>query len=114
MAVRLIQFLAIMPTATRLEPIYRLLSPLHRGQDAVLRGLAAPPTVPTTAIYTVTDGVVAWTSCVDEPGWGRENVAIAGAHTTMLENPEAVRVRVAEPKKPQFSAPLQTNFWTPA
>ena len=25
-----------LPTATRLEPIYRLLSPLHRGQDAVL------------------------------------------------------------------------------
>jgi hypothetical protein len=68
-----------------------------------LQGLAAPPPVPTTAIYTVTDGVVAWTSCVDEPGRGRENVAIAGTHTTMLENPEAVRVitdRLARPANP--------------
>jgi pimeloyl-ACP methyl ester carboxylesterase len=97
-----------LPTATRLEPIYRLLSPLHHGQDAVLRGLAAPPPVPTTAIYTVTDGVVAWTSCVDEPGRGRENVAIAGAHTTMLENPEAVRVitdRLARPANPGVTSP---------
>ena len=97
-----------LPTATRLEPIYQLLSPLHRGQDAVLRGLAPPPPVPTTAIYTVTDGVVAWTSCVDEPGPGRENVAIAGAHTTMLENPEAVRVitdRLARPGNPGVTSP---------
>jgi pimeloyl-ACP methyl ester carboxylesterase len=97
-----------LPTATRLELIYRLLSPLHRGQDAVLRGLAAQPPVPITAIYTVTDGVVAWTSCVDEPGPGRENVAIAGAHTTMLENPEAVRVitdRLARPTNPGVTSP---------
>jgi pimeloyl-ACP methyl ester carboxylesterase len=81
-----------LPTASRLAPIYRSLAPLHRAQDAMLRRLAAPPPVPTTAIYTPRDGIVAWTSCIDEPGPGRENVAIDGAHTTMLGNPRAIRV----------------------
>ncbi|MBV8334733.1 MAG: alpha/beta hydrolase, partial [Alphaproteobacteria bacterium] len=57
-----------LPTASRLAPIYRSLAPLHRAQDDVLCRLAVPPPVPTTAIYTPRDGIVAWTSCVDEPG----------------------------------------------
>ena len=46
------------------------------------------------------DGVVAWRSCIDEPGSGRENIAIEGAHTTMLGNPRALRAiaeRLARP-----------------
>jgi hypothetical protein len=89
-----------LPTASRFEPVYRMLSPLHQGEGAVLCRLALPPSVPTTAIYTREDGVVTWTSCIDEPGPDRENVAIRGAHTTMLGNPEAVRVitdRLARP-----------------
>ena len=53
-----------------------------------------------TAIYSVRDGVVAWRSCVDAPGPNRENIAVRGAHTTMLANPETLRViaeRLAQP-----------------
>jgi hypothetical protein len=46
-------------------------------------------------IYTVGDRVVAWTSCLDDPGPLRDNVAVAGAHSTMLGNPEVLKV-VAE------------------
>ena len=63
--------------------------------------LTAPPPVPTTAItYTPRDGVVAWRSCIDDPGENRENVAVDGAHTTMLANPRALHViaeRLARP-----------------
>ena len=48
--------------------------------------------MPTTAIYTPSDGVVAWRSCIDAPGLNRENIAVDGAHTTMLANPRALRV----------------------
>jgi hypothetical protein len=62
--------------------------------------LTAPPPVPTTAIYTPSDGVVAWRSCIDVPGPSRENVAVEGAHSTMMANPRALRViaeRLARP-----------------
>jgi pimeloyl-ACP methyl ester carboxylesterase len=81
-----------LPTASPVEPLYRALAPLHRGQRAMLTHLTAPPPVPTTALYTRSDGVVAWRSCIDQPGPNRENIAIDGAHTTMLANPRALRV----------------------
>jgi hypothetical protein len=81
-----------LPTATPLEPFYRALAPLHSGEQVMLEHLGAPPPVPTVAIYSPKDGVVAWKSCVDAPGPGRENIAIEGAHTTMLANPQTLRV----------------------
>lgn len=89
-----------LPTASPMEPIYRALAPLHSGQRRMLDLLTAPPPVPTTAIYTPNDGVVAWRSCIDVPGPGRENVAVEGAHSTMMANPRALRViaeRLARP-----------------
>ncbi len=81
-----------LPTVSPLEPVYRALAPLHSGQHLMLEQLTAPPPVPTTAIYSPRDGVVAWRSCVDAPGPNRENIAVEGAHTTMLANPETLRV----------------------
>jgi pimeloyl-ACP methyl ester carboxylesterase len=81
-----------LPTASPLEPLYRALAPLHDGQHLMLAQLTAPPPVPTTAIYSPRDGVVAWRSCVDVPGPHRENIAIDDAHTTMLANPQALRI----------------------
>jgi pimeloyl-ACP methyl ester carboxylesterase len=89
-----------LPTASPLEPLYHALAPLHRGQREILAYLETPPPVPTTAIYTPTDGVVAWQSCIDEPGPDRENIAVDGPHTTMLVNPGALAViaeRLARP-----------------
>jgi pimeloyl-ACP methyl ester carboxylesterase len=89
-----------LPTASPLEPIYRALAPLHSGEAVLMAQLTAPPPVPTTAIYTPRDGVVAWRSCIDEPGPDRENIAIDGTHSTMLENPRTLRViaeRLARP-----------------
>jgi hypothetical protein len=81
-----------LPTASPLAPVYRALAPLHSGQHLLIDRLSEPPPVPTTAIYSKRDGVVAWRSCIDEPGPDRENIAIDGAHTTMLGNPRALRV----------------------
>ncbi len=91
-----------LPTVSPLEPIYRALGPLHSGERLMLEQLITPPPVPTTAIYSPKDGVVAWRSCVDAPGPGRENIAVEGAHTTMLANPKTLRViaeRLALPER---------------
>jgi pimeloyl-ACP methyl ester carboxylesterase len=99
------------PTASPLLPVYRALSRWHIDQEFALARLASPPPVPTTAIYAPHDRVVAWTSCIDEPGpkgetITRENIAIDGVHTTMLTNPQTIRAvaeRLARP--PGASAP---------
>jgi pimeloyl-ACP methyl ester carboxylesterase len=84
-----------LPTASPLAPAYRFLSRWHVDDETLLPRLVDPPPVPTTAIYSPRDGVVAWSSCVDRPGQLRENVMVDGWHSTMLANPETIRV-VAE------------------
>lgn len=91
-----------LPTATNVEIPYRLLSPLHsRDVKRLTAALAEPPPVPTTAIYTRSDGIVAWQSCIDEPAPLHENVELRGTHSTIASNPAALAViadRLAQPE----------------
>jgi pimeloyl-ACP methyl ester carboxylesterase len=67
----------------------------------VQRRLRTPLTVPTTALYSKTDGIVAWRSCVEEPGPFRENVAIRASHCGIGHHPAALMViadRLAQPE----------------
>jgi pimeloyl-ACP methyl ester carboxylesterase len=56
--------------------------------------------VPTTAIYTRTDAVVPWRSCVEPPGPHHESVEVRGSHCGLGHNPEVLRIvadRLARP-----------------
>jgi hypothetical protein len=90
------------PIAANVELIFRLLSPWHSARVPELwTDLPTPPPVPTTAIYTSTDGVVSWQSCRDVAGPERENIAVAGCHTTMARNAGALVIvadRLAQPE----------------
>jgi pimeloyl-ACP methyl ester carboxylesterase len=60
----------------------------------------APVPVPTTSIYTRTDGVVRWHACIDEVGPTSENVEVRGSHTGLGINAAAlltVADRLAQP-----------------
>jgi pimeloyl-ACP methyl ester carboxylesterase len=77
--------------AARLVPIRPGGRPL--GEARELRAwLRQPLPVPTTSIYSRTDGIVAWRSCLEEEGPQRENVAIACSHTGMGFHPAAFAV----------------------
>jgi pimeloyl-ACP methyl ester carboxylesterase len=53
------------PTASLLAPIYELLSRWYSADAAALEAkLNEPPTVPVTAVYTRTDGIIAWQSAL--------------------------------------------------
>jgi alpha/beta superfamily hydrolase len=54
----------------------------------------APPPVPTTAIYSRSDGVVAWEACIDDTAPGHENVEVDTSHIGMGVHP-AVMVVIA-------------------
>lgn len=80
--------------------LYRLVSGLPRGDDRFR--IAAPPPVPTTSIYTRTDGVVGWGSSVERTGALTDNIEINSAsHSGLGVNPlvwYAIGHRLAQPE----------------
>ena len=57
--------------------------------------------VPSTAVYTKTDGVVPWQACVERPGPRRESIEVVGSHIGLGHNPAVVVVvadRLAQPE----------------
>lgn len=63
--------------------------------------LRTAPPVPTTSIYSKTDGVVCWRGCLDARGVQVENVAVQASHLGMPTHPEVLRIvadRLAQPE----------------
>jgi len=50
-------------------------------------GLRKAPSQPTTSIYTRTDGIVHWSSCVEEDAAHTENIEVPGSHCGLGFNP---------------------------
>ncbi len=93
------------PSATTVSRLYRtglIREPRTPDPDAeVRRRLRTPLAVPSSALYSKTDGVVAWRSCIDDPGPERENIAIRASHCGMGHHPGALMViadRLAQPE----------------
>lgn len=56
--------------------------------------------VPSTSIYTKSDGVVSWESCIQSPGEQAENIEVRGSHTGLGVNVAAALImadRLAQP-----------------
>nr|MBA2282375.1 hypothetical protein [Acidimicrobiia bacterium] len=74
--------------------------------------------VPTTAIYSRTDGVVRWHLCIDDEGPQRENIEVRGSHSGLGWNPAvlfALADRLAQPEgdwRP-FHPPAPLRRWFP-
>lgn len=91
-----------LPTAANIEPLFRLFAARHsRAFIPLIPGLADPPPVPTTALYTKSDGIVAWQSCLNPESALAENIEVTGAHSTIGRNPQALAIvaeRLARPE----------------
>jgi hypothetical protein len=90
------------PAQTHAGWMYRLLNGrTARLAPALRRRLATPPPVPTTSIYSRSDGVVAWQACLhDRPAPQVQDVAVHGSHLGMGWNPQVLQVvadRLARP-----------------
>jgi pimeloyl-ACP methyl ester carboxylesterase len=78
---------------------FRPSQPLPRA-DVIAR-LRSPVPVPSTSVYSRTDGVVAWRSCLDDEGPHRENVEVQSSHCGMGHHPGVLLVvadRLAQPE----------------
>jgi pimeloyl-ACP methyl ester carboxylesterase len=65
------------------------------------RALREPPPVPVSAVYSRSDGIVAWQSCRETPGPQRENIEVIASHCGLGHHPavlNAVADRLAQPE----------------
>lgn len=83
--------------------VYRLLNGRKPVLDSAMRQqLRTAPEVPTTSIYSRTDGVVAWQACI-QPGRRRdtENVEVEGSHCGMGWNAKVLEVVADRLRQPR-------------
>jgi pimeloyl-ACP methyl ester carboxylesterase len=82
----------------------------HPDEARLRERLQLPLEVPTTAIYSRTDGIASWRSCVAEPGPQTESIEVASSHLGIGYHPVVLLTiadRLAQPEgawKP-FRAP---------
>jgi hypothetical protein len=65
------------------------------------RKLRQRPPVPTTSIYSKSDGLVSWRGCIEPPARNVENIAVDASHLGMTSHPQVLRIvadRLAQPE----------------
>jgi pimeloyl-ACP methyl ester carboxylesterase len=80
--------------ATRAWRLYEYVSG-HRIEDCdrhIGGALAVPPNLPTTAIYSRSDGICAWQCCIERSGPMAESIAVSSSHLGLPHNPLALHV----------------------
>jgi pimeloyl-ACP methyl ester carboxylesterase len=83
------------PKATNAWQVYELASG-EKVEDRVdTFDLKTAPPVPTTSIYSRTDGIVAWQCSVQAPGGATENIEVEASHIGLGVNP-AVLYAIAD------------------
>lgn len=88
------------PKATNAWRLYELTCGQRLEDDARLARLHETPPVPTTSIYSRTDGVVAWRCSVEQETALSENIEVHASHCGMGMNPAALYAiadRLAQP-----------------
>jgi pimeloyl-ACP methyl ester carboxylesterase len=88
------------PKATHAWRVYEYTSGHKAEAPPIDVRLAEPPPLPTTSIYSRSDGVVAWQGCRNRTSHCAENVEVEGAHCGLGHNPLALAViadRLAQP-----------------
>ncbi|MGK2909018.1 MAG: esterase/lipase family protein [Sphingobium sp.] len=92
------------PHSLTIRKIYELASGERfdtiEGRARFERDRAQPP-VPSTSIFTKSDGIAAWQNCLEPEGPMAENIQVCGSHTGLTVNPFVLRLlvdRLAEPE----------------
>ncbi len=88
------------PKATNAWRIYELLTGTKIGNGDALKQIRGEPPVPTTSIYSRTDGIVSWHCSLNKPSPIAENIEVQASHVGLGMNPlalYAIADRLAQP-----------------
>jgi pimeloyl-ACP methyl ester carboxylesterase len=92
------------PQATNVAQIYEWLSGNRVDSPAQMRRFALgaqPLPMPSSALYSKTDGITAWQNCIAIPDHQTENIEVHSSHLGMVVNPAVYRIvadRLAQPE----------------
>ena len=91
------------PRATNAWRVYEMASGQRAddGERHMGGAIAAPPPVPTTAIYSKTDGICSWKNCIEVRSPIAENIEVKASHCGLGHHPAvvyAVADRLAQPE----------------
>ncbi len=108
------------PGAANVARLWRRLTgePFTPPGEEERRRLAAPLPVPSTSIYSRSDGVVAWRACLQAEGPTAENIEVRGSHIGLGLEPGvfwAIADRLGQPggEWRRFRPPRQARAWFP-
>ena len=102
------------PKATNAWRVYEMASGRRADEEDARFGgsLSAPPPVPTTAIFSRTDGICAWQGCMEKTSATSESIEVESSHCGMGHHPAAVYAvadRLAQPEGEW--APFDRSGW---
>ena len=89
------------PKSTNAWRAYEIVSGSKVEDQDLLDTLADTPPVPSTSIFSRTDGICAWQACLNEDGPASENIEVIGSHCGLGHHPAAVYAiadRLAQPE----------------
>ncbi len=89
------------PKATNAWRVYQLVSGEREIDEERFAALKETPRVPTTSIFSRTDGVVAWQCSLEQETASSENIEVHASHVGMGMNPlalYAIADRLAQPE----------------
>lgn len=87
------------PKANNVWRLYEAVSGKTAIDNVQIAEIRKPPPVPSTSIFSRSDGIVSWQCCVQEDGEQAENIEVHGSHTGMVVNPavlHAIADRLAQ------------------
>ena len=85
------------PKANNMWRLYEAVSGKTAIDDVQIAEIRKPPSVPSTSIFSRSDGIVSWQCCVQAEGEQAEgeqaeNIEVPGSHTGMVVNPTVLHV----------------------
>ena len=83
------------PRASNAWKLYERVSQRKADDWERRETMRRPPPVPATAIYSRSDGIVAWQGCLEQEGPESENIEVEGSHCGLGHNP-AVLFAIAD------------------
>jgi hypothetical protein len=89
------------PKSTNAWRTYEIVSGSKLEDQDLLDTLVEAPPVPTTSIFSRTDGICAWQACLNKDGPQAENIEVYGSHCGLGHHPAAVYAiadRLAQPE----------------
>ena len=89
------------PRASHAWRLYEALSGSAADDYPGRARMKLPPPVPSTAIFSRSDGIVAWQGCLEREGPSTENIEVVASHSGLGHHPAALYViadRLAQPE----------------